>query len=634
MRVSPQGVVLDPTPLLVYEPALAGGFSLTSDGTNWCIVTQTTASNGVVARRIGPNGTFLDPTPVTLLPPSDTFASTAVSARGEYLVTFRDVNGNLLAGRFNSALAPIAPPFPVPGTQIASNGSDYYVIFNDGISTTVGSRLTYTGTLLDGAGVPITNISAFESDLAWSGTYWWYAWVDGFNAVSATRITPANVVLDFNGVPYDVGQKDQLEHLHIAGAPSGGLQIAFHDHRLNALDDHDASAGQYSVSGQPLPQVAVSSGAPSQVAVDTAYGDGKFASTYASRRSGLVRILAQRLDFRGQPIGTEPVEVATGRDLDWPRIAWNGSLYLIVWSDWPTVFARRYSALLEPIDAAPIRVMTGFSPDVGPLGSAFLIAAVYSAPMFPQFRAVYSRRLDGASGNVLDASSQPLGGNYASVPRVEHFGNRWFVVYQNNASHDNPQGDVSGNWVDASGKPSALFTVIPNGFQPDIAVSGRVALIVARRNSAANANNDLQAVRMLIDGTFPAPAFTVSDAVGRQTTPGVAWDGANFITAWEDQRNQQGFFDPRTDIYAMRIDEAGQLLDPGGFVIANSAAPEVLPSLVSGGGTTLIATPTFHPEAPLSAYRVDLYRTPGTATNPPSTRFVGEPTQGCAPLQV
>lgn len=635
VRVSATGTVLDSPSLLVYGADYVGQWAVASDGNNWCVVSNTNGVRGVVARRISSAGAFLDTPPAVLLPPTASYwgGITLNSARGEYLLTYQDFSP-MHARRFNGAtLAPVGAQFDVPSNQIASNGNDYFVIFYNAGNQPAGSRLTYTGTLLDPAGVPITDgtRSAFESDITWSGTYWWYTWIDGFVGVLAARITPANQVLDFNGVALDPATKDTLGMHHVAGRPDGGAQLVFHDHRLTAREDYDVATASFSTAMARTAPATISSGAPSQRSVDIVHGPNEFFVAYSSQVDGVMRILAQRLDRNGVAIDATPIEVASGALYGTVRAAWNGSLYLVVWADSSGIKARRLDSNLTLVDAAPIAVMPGWSPDAAALGETFLVTSVHS-PTYPQFRSVFARRLDGKTGKVLDSASIPLGGTYASLPRVESFGNRWFVAFQNNYTHDDPQGQVLGAWVAPNGTTPGSFNVTYNGFQPALAISGQVALIASRRNSAANANNDIQAVRMSLDGTILDAPFTVSAATGRQTYPTAAWDGANFFVSWQDQRNQAVFFDNRTDIYAAQINTDGQVLDTDGFVIAAGAIPEMQPAIASGGGDTLIGVSTFRPDTALVAYRIGVYHANGTFTDPPHAAFNATPTAGCIPL--
>jgi hypothetical protein len=125
-------------------------------------------------------------------------------------------------------------------------------------------------------------------------------------------------------------------------------------------------------------------------------------------------------------------------------------------------------------------------------------------------------------------------------------------------------------------------------------------------NSLANANNYVAGRIMNADGTFPGGAFVIAEAVGRQLRPTVCWDGQEFIVAWDDQRNQQSFFDARTDIYATRVSDAGVVLDPAGVPIANGTDSEAGAAMITRNGSTLVTSARFVTTQGYDSYRVGL----------------------------
>jgi len=68
-------------------------------------------------------------------------------------------------------------------------------------------------------------------------------------------------------------------------------------------------------------------------------------------------------------------------------------------------------------------------------------------------------------------------------------------------------------------------------------------------------------------------------------SPASAFDGTNYLTVWEDCRN-----DPdRSDIYGARVSQSGAVLDPSGLAISRAADRQRYPALAFGNGDHLVA---------------------------------------------
>jgi len=76
----------------------------------------------------------------------------------------------------------------------------------------------------------------------------------------------------------------------------------------------------------------------------------------------------------------------------------------------------------------------------------------------------------------------------------------------------------------------------------------------------------------------------VCEAEGIQGYPAVAFDGTNFLVAWEDFRNGKDY-----DVYAARVSEDGKVLDEGGFPVAVRADNQARPAVGFAGGNYLVA---------------------------------------------
>jgi hypothetical protein len=80
---------------------------------------------------------------------------------------------------------------------------------------------------------------------------------------------------------------------------------------------------------------------------------------------------------------------------------------------------------------------------------------------------------------------------------------------------------------------------------------------------------DILGARVAADGTIiDEGGFMVSGAEEYQEAPAVAFDGANYLVVWTDERNGSN------DIYGARVDTAGTVLDPEGIPLCTEAGAQ------------------------------------------------------------
>ncbi len=78
--------------------------------------------------------------------------------------------------------------------------------------------------------------------------------------------------------------------------------------------------------------------------------------------------------------------------------------------------------------------------------------------------------------------------------------------------------------------------------------------------------------------------IVVCKAENLQSRPAVAFDGTNFLIAWEDLRNGTDH-----DIYAARVTEEGKVLDPDGFPVVKRPNNQAWPAVVFSAGNYVVA---------------------------------------------
>jgi len=626
VRVSPQGEVLDDPPLLIAASDLP--YRLAGQNGQWLITYNLYHGGGygtyIAGQRIGGDGQFLDPTALLLLDWSyGTHLLLATS--GEYLVAGSDWNSAsvIRAQRIGLDGQPIGSEFTVPSLNIGTSGSEYYVTWVSNYTDLVGSRMTATGTLLNPTGtLLVSNFSQYQhSNVAHDGNLWWIEWGAG-SEIHTLRVAANGVVLDPNGgptLPIAIGGTINYAYgPQIVPRAGGGVHFFWFDHRVALGYNSNVWCLPVNPDNTPDVERCASTGTATQLLPDLAEGpDGQVVVAFTSQFAGESRVLVHRLSAIGKPLDPEPIEVARGPNFRKASIAWNGALYLVTWdsgaagSSTTQIKARRMNGDGTFVDPAPFDVMPGFSPDVEALGEDFLVAAARFASN-PQFIYAWMRIVDGPTGAFQNAATN-IGGGYVSVgPRVHSDKTRWIVTYHSHWTHDDSRSDAVYNFVNADGSftPARNPTNTSGGSgTPDVAFSGRKYLFVWRSNTLSNANNYISGRIMNPDGTFATNAFVIAEAPGRQLRPVVGWDGKSFVVAWDDQRNQQAFFDERTDIYGARVTEAGVVLDPAGFPIQVGPDGDATAAVLSReDAVSFVASARFVTDLPFDSYRVGITR--------------------------
>jgi hypothetical protein len=651
-RVSPAGEVLDDPPILVDAEGTSGELywpTVASDGAIWAVAWRDLDIAAGIwtidGARVSPGGTVLDVGGKQLR--RDTSNSYPIGpqlayAAGQYLLVWNEASNRVMGQRLTTALDPVGGVFQLnalagsigKNPRVASDGTNFFVTwFEDrfyGSARLYGTRISAAGVVLDPAGIALTpaaGYTQFSPTVTWDGAQWIVAYnfqATGLNDdLYATRVSAAGALLGSGSIQVRPGAAVVYEPWAIPTA-GGGARFVWQEMDGSASDIFTASVTAAGAVGTAR---CVSVGAPRQSQPRFVSNGNGYLAVFLSETSSASRILGQRLSAAGTPIDAEPFEIATGSaPLDRPSVAWDGQRYLITWSDksQARVYARRVGSNGIPIDAAPIFVMRGGEPDVAALDGVFLVAATYAAN--PQFQTLYSTRVRGSDGSLLDAAPVVVGAYFAIRPSVTSVGGRWLLTWRRNVSHDDIHSDIYANFVDANGAPGAEFgvTATPITIESDpYVVAGPDMALVVWTNGA-----DLLGRRIQATGGFLDPGgFVVSAAAGLQDRPAVGWDGAQFTALFRDFRNDNPSGPYVGDAYGAQISSQGALLDPDGFAFLNDPRVQEAQATVAGAsGGTLLGCVTLRNEPGYQSYRI------AYSMINPSTTDVG--TNGTEPLRV
>jgi PKD repeat protein len=92
--------------------------------------------------------------------------------------------------------------------------------------------------------------------------------------------------------------------------------------------------------------------------------------------------------------------------------------------------------------------------------------------------------------------------------------------------------------------------------------------------------------------------------------------------------------DARSDLFGMRISEAGVILDPKGFAFSLSPAGEAFPNVAASGGVSMLTGSVVRNESPFAAYRIGYQRFGVGGNQWPVAVASASPSSGNIPLDV
>lgn len=605
VRIAADGSVLDPTPIAIRAqpntPSNYYGQNPTVLGRNgeWVVVWEDwNPVNGrpsINGTRVSGAGVVLDPSWPTLHEHSGSSFGPrnprVVPLGSELLLVWLELNQGVRYRRISPTLAPLSTPIVISGTssqyrpQAASDGTTAMLM--SGLKCW---RVGAGGTLLDPSGI-IVSASDFNAEttptLTWNGasfsTTWSISPGGTFfqpNDVFLVRIANTGVVLDSTPITA-AGTTENERYAALAGG-NGATQFAYLV-RNTALQE-DVHAARVDASGVAAAPQDVSLGKRRQEYVQLATLPGAIVATFANRASDESRVLLTRLAADGSALDTEPVVVASGPEMFrfLPDVAFDGERVLVTWND-PSgsVVARRYTQSLVPIDAAPFTVFTtGATPTVAGFGGSFLVGStfVFSGDQ----NQLHAKRVSG-SGGIIDANPIIVGGNWVENPTFAAYDDgRFLAVWTKRPTHDSPASSVHARILLADGTFGTADTIVSTnggGLYPDVAIASDRALIVWC-DDVFTSSDRIEGRLLQNDGSLLGADILIDDAPLHQSFPTVCTDGARFIVAWVDFRDQLEIEQLRGDIFAARVNLDGTVIDPVGVRVTSGELPEDLPRLV------------------------------------------------------
>jgi hypothetical protein len=427
--------------------------------------------------------------------------------------------------------------------------------------------------------------------VASDGTNHLVVWDDlAGDGIQGARVTPQGAVLDPTGI--EVHAAAGLAG--IAPASGGFLVVG-----SVAGRGRDVDAVQVSSAGTVGEPTLLTMSANSHDEPAVAFDGTNYLVVWSDDRAGETDIYAARV----APDGTvlDPTAFAVTTAAGWqeePVVTFDGTNFFVVWIQRHDRISQVTGARVSPggavLDPGSIPISAvgddQYSLALSSDGTSTLVA--WQEGRFSD--GVIARRVS-ASGAVLGdrITIAPADGNCASAPGVAYDGTNFLVAASVGDELTWTRVSPTGQIIDRNG------LTVGNCSRPAVAFNGTDYLVTWTAGDYDN--NDIYATRVTPAGAALDPqGIPITTAPGDQDDPKVAVNGS-FLVVWTENR----FGD--TDVYGARIDGTGRRLDGDGFAIAAGPEYEGRHEVTAGPGETFgVVSQAFAPEAPYGSTRTFL----------------------------
>ncbi len=439
--------------------------------------------------------------------------------------------------------------------KAAFDGTNYFIVWTEYHSDRrdiYGARVSQSGVVLDSVAIAISTASENQahSSIAFDGTNYFVVWMDNRNDseyydIYGARVSQTGVVLDSAGIAISTALDDQsLPSITFDGT---NYFVVWEDQCSGPT--RNIYGARVSPTGTVLdPGGIVISNTEEHSWDPTVAFDGTnyfvvWQETVSSGNQG--DIYGARVSQSGVVLDSVAIAVSADTCLqDCPSIAFDGTNYLVVWWDRRSgtncdIYGARVSQTGVVLDSAGIAIITALDdqslPSITFDGTNYFV--VWEDQRSAPNHNIYGARVS-QTGTVLDSAGITISTvSHGRVPCALFGSTNYFVVWQDLRRYPDYTGTI--HW-------------------------GQYDIYGARVSQSG----------VLLDSA----GIAISTAMKDQCYPAIAFDGTNYLVAWDDNRNSSYF-----DIYCARISPTGTVLDTAGIRISPLSYHQRLPAIVFDG---------------------------------------------------
>jgi hypothetical protein len=485
---------------------------------------------------------------------------------------------------------------------VAFDGSNFLVVWEDGrgdCSSIYGARVTLGGVVLDSDGVVISSGDAGRRHpaVAFDGTNHLVVWrderSDSSSDIYGTRVNRDGIVLDPGGIA--ISTAPLWQDYPAVAFDAANFVVVWSDYRNGRTSD--IYGARVTPGGTVLDPdgIAISTEGNNEYWPAVACDGANYLVVWQDGRNGPpYRIFGARVSHGGIVLDSAGFAVSTAEaEEQRPAVSFDGINYLTVWEDarggHRGIYGARVSQNGAVLDSDDIAVSTasGFNnnPAVSFDGTDFMVVWQF---WHNDTGGTHGARVT-QSGHVLDSTAIAVSTSAVeqSMPAVAQGGAGFLVVWSDDRNRAD-YGDIYGTRLTPDGTPLdsngiAVSTGANDQYEPAVAFDGTNFLVVWR-DWRIGSGYDIFGIRLSPNGiALDSVSFAIADVAGDQYYPAVAFDGTDFLVAWEDWRNGL------SDIYAARVAPQGTVLDPDGIPVSTATNRQYVPAVAFDGANFLVS---------------------------------------------
>ncbi len=584
------------------------------DGTNY-LVAWDADNHGcydIHCTRVSPSGVVIDTLPIVISDaPGHQWLSGVASDGVNYFVVWTDfrhdpVDGSIYGARvsrdgtvLDSDGIPIWTNSWGDRPAVAFAEGLYFVVWNAS-GDIYGARVTPGGNVLDPQGIPISTATRSQScpAVAFTGTDFLVAWQDERSGgrqtdIYAARVSPAGVVRDPDGIPVAVGSS--YEESPAVFADGNNWLVVWQDYRHDYWDIYGA---RVSPAGTVLdPQgIAISTAADDQESPRVSFDGSNYLVVWTGNLGDYTDLYGARVTPSGTVLDTQAIVISAGSyDENWPALAFDGNNFFVVWEDHRRseedgdIYGARVTRNGTVLDPQGVILSYGTYEHWWPAsaydGSNYFVVWTDTRNDSDD---IYGARV-GPDGTVLDPQGIPISTapHWQDCPAVAFDGTNYLVTWTDFRSNTG-YADIYGARVSPAGavldpQGIPISTAAHGQYGSAVAFDGTNYLVVW--GDGRSGYDDIYAARVSPNGEVLDPGgIPIMTAVNYQHDPAVVFDGTNYFVVWQHYRTGGTYY----DIYGARVTPGGTVLDPQGIPIRTAAGSEEVPALAFDGTNFLV----------------------------------------------